>query len=383
MTPIDQLFQPLTSDQVFETLLTTIETYGVPARSWRKGGALRTILRAVAFVIATFLVILSDAIKGTFLDSATGRWLSLLATYVYGVTRLEATFANGTIRFDNTGGGAYSKAIGEARVYNPATNKSYTNTEAFTIAPLETNVLVAFQAVEAGAASSSAAATITEIETTMLGVQCTNPDAIVGSDAERDPELRQACRDSIAAISPNGARAAHAFFARRAKRLDGQNVNINRVTVVKDSSNGVVKMWVASPSGAPVGSDVAAVQEMVDAKCVPSGQRADVFAAVPVSLAFSATIFARKDAGLTAEAIKESALAALVELQRNYPIGGMRKSPVADSYLFSDKVAGAIVGAAPEAVFDVDGVGGDLPLAEGEVATLVPTLTVQLVSGAA
>lgn len=383
MTPIDQLFQPLTSDQVFETLLTTIETYGVPARSWRQGGALRTILRAVAFVIATFLVILSDAIKGTFLDSATGRWLSLLATYVYGVTRLEATFANGTIRFDNGGGGSYSKAIGECRVYNPATNKSYTNTEAFTVGPLEENVRVAFQAVEAGAASSSASATITEIETTMLGVECTNPDAIVGSDAERDPELRQACRDALATISPNGARAAYAFFARRAKRLDGQNVNVNRVTVVKDSSNGVVKMWVASPSGAPVGSDVTAVQETVDAKCVPSGQRADVFAAVPVSLAFSATIFARKDAGLTSEAIKEAALAALVELQRDYPIGGIRKTPVDDGYLFSDKVAGAIVGAAPAAVFDVDGVGSDLPLAEGEVATIVPTLTVQLVSGAA
>ncbi len=382
MIPIDQLFQAQTKDEVREQLLSLIETVGVPARSWRKGGALSTILTYVAALIAALTAVMVTAIRSMFLDTSEGFWLTQLAYYVYGVTRIDATFATGKVSFTNTSATTYTKQIGEVRVFNPTTKKTYTNTEIVTIPGLAVDVRFAFQAVEQGSASSSASASVTSIETTMLGVTCTNPDAIVGSDPESDADLRQACRDKTATLSPNGPRAAYAYFARRTKRIDGSAVDINRVTVTKDSSVGVVTVYLASPSGAPVGSDVTAVADNLYNNCVPDGQRADVFAATPVTLSLpSVVVYARKESGQTAEALKAGVLAALVALQRDYPIGGLKKGPGLPGYLFGDKISGVITGSSP-AIFDVDGVGSDLLLTAGQVASINATVTVNLVSGA-
>src|SRR5690606_14818917 len=95
-------------------------------------------------------------------------------------------------------------------------------------------------AFEAGSASSSSAGEITEIVTTMLQVTCSNPVALIGRDEESDPALRQRCRDSLGALSPNGPQAAYEYWAKSALRADGQPVNVNRVWVSTASSIGHV-----------------------------------------------------------------------------------------------------------------------------------------------
>lgn len=379
MISLTDLVTPLTADQVNETMLTTIEGLGVPARSWVKGRAMSVITRAAATLIATLTVLVSDAVKATFLDYASGTWLALLAYYVYGVTRIDATFATGVVRFDNSAGGSFTKAVGEVRVYNPTTKKTYTNTAAFTIAPLQTIVLVPFQAIEAGSSSSSAPGAVNAIETTMLGVTATNQLAIVGSDAELDPTLRQACRDKLATLSPNGPRAAYSYFSKRALRSDGTVVDINRCTVSRDSSTGIVDVYVASPSGAPASADVTACADNCNANCVPDSVTLNMHAATNVTLAIAPQIWARKELGGTSAEIALAAANALVSLQRDYPIGGIKK--IGTGYLFADYVASAIVASHP-AIFDVDGVTADLPLSAGQVAVIVPTFTINIVSGA-
>ena len=377
MIDLSDLTKPLTTDQVFEQLLDLIETLGVPARSWVQGRAMRVILRAVATMIALMSVLISDAVRATFLDTATGAWLDALAYYVYAVRRVPATFATGQVRFDNTGGGLYTKAVGEVRVYNPATKKSYTNSAAFTVSPLQAGVVVPVIATEAGSQSSSAPGTVSAIETTMLGVTVTNPLSVIGTDAERDQSLRQACRDKLATLSPNGPRDAYSYFTKRATRLDGTLVDVNRVTVTRDSSYGRVVVYCASPSGAPAALDVTACYNSCRNNCVPDSVSLELYGAVNLTVPVNAQIWARRELGGTIDEIKAAATAALIELQRDYPIGGVRK--VAAGALYADFVSAAIVKSHP-AIFDVDGIGPDISLSENQVVVFAPTFTVNIVA---
>ncbi len=222
---IDDLIDPPTEDQIFETFLDTLESFLIPARSWRRAGVARTILRVVAKTYAGFGLVISEAVRSGFLETARGGWLTLLARNVFDVERRAATFAAGEIELSNTGGGIFAFAIDAARFVWTVKGKAYTNAEAFTLNPGETK-LVAIHAVEVGAASSAPPDEITQIETTMLGVTATNPESVVGSDEEPDEELRAACKNKLASISVRGPRGAYALRGpRRAprRRLAGQH----------------------------------------------------------------------------------------------------------------------------------------------------------------
>jgi len=192
MNPIEDLIRPLTSDEVLERFLQILEDAKVPARSWRKAGALRTILRVASIVYSDFTVLMAAAIRGGFLDLAEGNWLTALAKYVYGVERKPATFATGKVRFKNTGGGSFAPGdypAGSVRVYSSETKKAYLNAEPLSLGAFETK-LVGIIAVEQGADSAAAPETIDSLETQLLGVEVINPDAAIGSDEENDEDLR-------------------------------------------------------------------------------------------------------------------------------------------------------------------------------------------------
>jgi len=162
MNPIEDLIRPLTSDEVLERFLQILEDAKVPARSWRKAGALRTILRVASIVYSDFTVLMAAAIRGGFLDLAEGNWLTALAKYVYGVERKPATFATGKVRFKNTGGGSFAPGdypAGSVRVYSSETKKAYLNAEPLSLGAFETK-LVGIIAVEQGADSAAAPETI-------------------------------------------------------------------------------------------------------------------------------------------------------------------------------------------------------------------------------
>ena len=378
---IDELTKPLTEDQVLERLLTIIEDLGLPARSWRKGGVARTILRAVARTYAGFTELMAAAIKSGFLETADGAWLRLLAKFVYGVDFIPATFATGTLQFTNAGGGIYGPfQPGEVRALWPISateNKAYTNTEIFTLNPGDVK-LVAFQAVELGSASSAPPGDIDTLETTMLGVTVTNLEAFVGTDDEADEDLRQRCKDKLAALSFNGPRGAYAYAVRSAKRTDGSAVDVNRLQVSPSSSTGIVNVWVASSSGAPIPSDLVFIADSIERIARPDSVTVNVYAATEVALSKSLTVWAKKTDGLSDTDLASIVDAALIAMTRTYPIGGIKKPPSVQGYLYATTIEGTAKGAHP-AIFAVDGVGADLPLADGQVATLATTITVRFV----
>lgn len=374
---LEDLITPITEDQALETFLSALETLGVPARSWRTASGPRTFLRVAARTFSGYTSLIAEITKGGFLDYAEKAWLTLLARYVYGVERVPASFATGSVTLTNTGGGVFVLAIGAVTVLWTAGKKSYVSTEAVTLNPGDVKT-IAFQASEAGSASSVPAAGIDALETVLTKVTVTNAAALVGSDEESDATLRQRCRDRLASLSPDGPRGAYAYAVRSAKRLDGSPVDINRVRVSPSSSTGVVTVTVASPSGVPVASDLTAIRLSIDTVARPDTVRADVNAASALAVNRTLTVWAKTTPGLTEAMVKGPAEAALVTLQREWPIGGIAKPPSLHGYLWSDTVKG-VVKASHAAIFDVDGFDTDQSMAGGQIAVLSCSVAVRFV----
>lgn len=381
MIPFDVLATPPTADEVLEEFRASLESYGVPARSWGKdgpsgtgGGVANTILVVIATVFAAFATIVSAIAVGGFLDYATGDGLTLLARYVFGVERIPATQATGQVKLTNSGGGIYTYAVGEFRVLNPTTGKGYVNASAFTLAALST-LSIDVISEEFGTAASSSAGTITKLDTTALGVSCTNPLAVVGTDAESDPRLAQRCRDRRDAYGVGGPRGAYAYWGISAKRIDGSAVNINRVSVSTSSSTGQVYVYLAAPSGAPSAGDVTAAALAFETYVRPDSVTVTTAAAVVRTVPVTATIWADPTVSTDTAALSAAALAALIALQSTWPIGGIRKGDGTTNGLFSDRINAALIASHP-AIFDADGVTSDVPLLANEIPVFVPTLTV-------
>jgi len=341
------------------------------------GGSLRTILRVMSGTFAGFTNIIVAFVRAGFLDLASGGWLTLLAYYVFNVVRIPATFATGNVLLTNSGGGIYTAVqIGQLRVIGSATKKTYTNTAVFTLNPGDTNISVAVQAEELGAASTAAPGTIDALETILPGVTVTNSTAVVGSDAELDPALQQRCKDKLATLSGLGPRGAYSYAVRSAVRTDGSIVDINRLSISPSSSTGVVTVYVASPAGAPSTADLDFIRASIESTARPDTVTVNVFAATALPLTKTITVWAKRTDGLSADDLTALVNTALVLMIRDYPIGGFTKPPSTSGFLYASTIDGTAKSAHP-AVFAVDGVGGDLAMSPGQVATLATTINIR------
>lgn len=374
---LDELTTPITEEQALETFLSALETLGVPARSWRLGAGPRVFLRIAARTFAGYSSLIAAITRGGFLDYATGSWLTLLAFYVYGVTRIPATFATGLVRFTNTGGGVFNEPAGQVTALWTLGKKAYVNTEAVVLGIGEEKSF-AFQAVEAGSSSSVPATQVNALETVLTNVSVSNLVALVGRDEEDDATLRQRCRDRLASLSPNGPRGAYADAVRSAVRLDGSPVDVNRVRISPSSSVGMVTITVAAPGGVPVASDLTAIRLRVDTIARPDAVRATVGAASSLAVVRSLTIWARSSPGLTEAMVKGPADLALIALGRDWPIGGIAKVEGGTGYLYADAVKGVVKAAHP-AIFDVDGFDTDQALGGTQIAGLSISTSVRFV----
>lgn len=172
---IDELFIPKPSGvgpsvppagSWMSVLITQAQTLGLPTTSWQAGEPERTILAIDAVALSQQDAVVSLAAQGGFLDFAasgtvsyvalngqtviapvtpdpsipsqnpTGRpgWLDLLASSSYGVTRLEATYASGTLAIANTSVSAQGPFLaGTYHVANTLTKATYANTSSLTI----------------------------------------------------------------------------------------------------------------------------------------------------------------------------------------------------------------------------------------------------------
>lgn len=324
---LDELTTALTRQQIEASIYEVLGHIGVNTTVWKPGAVVRTMIVAASIVLAGFSQLVAAIARSGFLELADGPWLTLVAKYVYGVDRHEATFAAGELTLVNSGGGIFELDPEDLVVANPSTGRTYRNTEAVELGAGET-LTIQIRATEAGSASSAVPGAITSIETPpMLGVTCSNALAIVGDDEEKDPALRTRCYEKLGALSPFGPGDAYAFAARGARRSDGTLVGVTRVRTVR-APGGHVTTYVASTTGGIDGdpddleTDLGLVNEEIQTKAGPLAVTAWTQSATPVAIAVTYEVWAYNTSGLTDAQFLTAIADRLATFMASQPIGG-------------------------------------------------------------
>ena len=281
---------------------------GLPVTTWRPGDPTRSLYHFLADVLATREGYTTEFIKAAVLSTATGDWLTVVASEVYGVTRVEATYASSTLVLTNGGGGYYTIEPGDITVKSAVSGKTYHNTTGGTLAP-STTLSLTVEADEAGTDSSAAEDEIDTLVTTLLGVTVTSSTAAVATDEQENESLREQCRATLGALSPNGPPDAYEYVARNPD-LTGTTL-VTKAATVENSSTGLVVVFVAGPSGGVGATPIAAVQAAIETWATPLCITPTVVSASAVMVAITATITGG-DLPATFDDDAEDALLALI-----------------------------------------------------------------------
>lgn len=325
---IEELTTPLTREQIQANIYTAIATYGTDATRWAPHNVVRVIIYMIALILAALSTLTSNLAKSAFLSTAAGPWLALKAKSDFGVDKNLSTFATGTIRLTNAGGGVYNDIqIGDLTVSNGF--KSYRNTAVFSLGA-STFVDQVFAAVESGAASSAAVNTITLMITPLTGVSVTNQAAFVALDDESDPDLRTRAASKLGTLSPATPKGAYEFWAKAARRGDGTLIGVNRVRVFPTSNNAPL-VYVAVPAGAVPGTvdnlstDLGRVADSIQRNAVGFGVFPVIASGANVVINVEFNVWAY-DTGQVTKADLEArgavALATFLGSSETSPIGG-------------------------------------------------------------
>lgn len=340
---IDELVTPLTPAQVETSLYSAMVGRGLTPTAWQPGAVVRTIVSALAIVLAALTTLIAYIARSGFLEFASGPWLDLVALHVYGTTRLEETFATGSVTITNTSGvGSFvGVPVGDLVVKNAA-GKTYRSTATFTLAASPgVSATVAVQADEAGSASTTVAGTLTELVTTFVGCTVTNPAALVGSDREGDEPLRARARAKTGVLSPNGPRDAYSYLATSAVRADGTSIGITRVRSIPDGVGGI-DIYVADPDGTTTGPDLVYVDEAIQLSAVPLAITARLHAATPLIIPVSYTLWMRDTSGLTTGEIEALIEASLQSYLSGVSIGGDVLPSISGGHVYRSAIQAAI-----------------------------------------
>ncbi len=347
---LSDLVTPVTRDDAKASIYRVLGVTGIDTTSWKPGAVVRTLITAVAIIVSAFSTLTAGIAASGFLDFATGSWLDLVAKYTFGVDRISATYASGAVTLVNAGGGIYALDPEDLIVTNPQTGKSYRNVDPISLGAFAT-VTISIVAIEQGAASTSSPGAITRLETTLTGVSCSNLLAVVGQDAESDPDLRVRCREKLGSLSPNGPWDAYAYFARTATRLDGSSIGVTRVRVTRDGF-GNVAVFVGTPTGSVNGTmtdtstDLGAIHDRLQKKATPLCVTESTWPTIVHAVPLSYTVYLYNTSGLSEQAIKDAIAAKLTSYLSTQPIGGNIVGT--QGWLYADALRSAIASVRPE-----------------------------------
>lgn len=366
---LSSLLAPVSLESWKTTIVNVASAVGLKTENWADGGYTRTLVALFSQLYSTASSVIQLLAASGFLDYAERDWLTLLAKNVFGVERIEATYASAAeaITLTNTGGGLYVFEVGDLVVAHSSTNKTYRNTSAGTLSPgVGVTLKLDLIAEEAGSDSNAAIGTITDLVTTNLSVTVTNEVALAGLDQESDEALRQRCRDSIAALSVGGIKKAYEYFAKSAVRTDGTAVGVTRVRVMPAVGDGTLTVYVAGASGALSGPDVAVIQDTFDETVTPYGLDATAVSATNLPVTAPCTIWIPASLGMSTADARQAVFDALEEYVQTLPIGGVIISPAAGK-VYWRALLGVISGAIPGMLKAQLTSEADITVADGEV----------------
>lgn len=379
-----------TEDAIYARGLLAAQAAGLNTTSWEPGDPTRSNYKYFAAVLGALEDVQVQYIAAGFLDWAQQKaeenndttWLVVLAKQVFNVDAVAATYAGTTVTLSNAGGGVYPIDAGDLTFKDTATGKTYHNTTGGTLASGPGTTLdVDVVADEPGADSSASPGEIDALVTTLLGVTVSNATAAVGLNAESAQSIVDRCRSKVGILSPNGPRDAYNFVA-LTPELTG-TTGITRSRCIGDSTTGVVRQYLAGPSGAISGGDLALALAAILKWAAPLCITPSIASASNVVVPVTYELWVYNSVGKTSDEIKADVATALGALFATRPIGG-DVIPPATGRLYQSLIESVIRGVYPNHTFRV---ALTLPAADvdltldavtGEVATLgtiTPTVT--------
>lgn len=336
MIALSDLTQEVTADEAKATLYAVCVALGLPITGWLSGAVVRTLIAVVAVVIAGISRLIARIARGGFRTLAEGDWLTLLAKDQYGIDRIVAEYASGTVRLTKTGGAVYSLDPGDLILKHATKPDTYTNRDAISLAGT-TTVDAVFVAMAAGTASNASIGEITQFVTPLNGVTATNTTAFQGQDGESDAELRERCAVQFASMSAAGPADVYVVKA-KAARLNGALIGVNRV-LVQVISAGSIKVLCAKNDGEITALEEAQVTSDLQT-ITPLGvtSYAATATAMPTNIRYTAYAYQGSQTELD---IQTKIYAALAAWLRTRPIGGD------NGYLWVSAIHAVILGADP------------------------------------
>lgn len=378
---LNELFTPLTRDQVVASMIDVAEQLGLPITAWEAGSVGREILEICAQMVANQTQTGAVAAAGGLLSYATGLWLTLLAYELYEVERTPATAGTGDLNMTNASGVTYTLAAGDVRGVNRTTGATYTSTTGGTLNSGGGTLTVTLVADLPGTDSNASAGEIDTLVTPLLGVTVTNPNAIVGTNEMTDAELVTLCRESVAKASPNGPQDAYSYFAKTTERSTGVLVGVTRVTVVQ--GNGTNYVYLASADGIVEASDVALVNTRIQTNVVPTGFTAVVSSATAQNVDVTATVYLALSSTLTNAEAQAAILEKLLAYFATIPVGGF-SAGLQTNAIFLEAIIGQIFQAIPGQIVQVELTAplADIGLSNNSVAVLTSSAASFTISAA-
>jgi 2-hydroxychromene-2-carboxylate isomerase len=269
---------------------TSISTYGpFDAGSYHVGQP--TAPGSPTYSNTATLSIPPSTIAGTAITNATNASPIVVTTSsAHGLANGDAVCVLG-VNGNTAANGAWyvaNKTGTTLELQGSAGNSAYTSGGAVYIPAVITGI-----ADVAGTASDAINANVvTQSVTSLLGVHVGNLSPWIGSDTQSNVQLAATCRLKLQSLSPNGPRGAYLYFAQQAQVLAPQltpplavGAAITRALVQPDLTTGTVVVTIANAAGAPSAGDVAAVDAVEQAYCVPDAVTASTQAAADRAMA--------------------------------------------------------------------------------------------------
>ena len=291
MTTYAALQTATTADAYLTQLLATLTANGFPATAWQSGNAGRTLARADAEALAELRAVVADVVKGGFLDTATGDWLTLLAAGLFDLTRIAATYAVGEVTLTcSASAGPYNITAAGLVVSDGTRRWRSTNSGLLTLASGGT-LTVEVKAESPGTAYNVSGSTITVITSPALaGVTVAAVSSWLTTsavDEETDAALRARCRLRWSTLGRGANLDAYEYNA-----LNAGQSSVTRAQTVPGGGDGTLVVYVAQSAATATAPQVAAVQAYVDS-VAPVTDDPTVTAATAITVNVTATIYVR------------------------------------------------------------------------------------------
>lgn len=370
-----------TAASFLSKMIVIAQALGLTTESWQDGDPDLTLFDAFARIQETKEAGIVSIVKAGFLDLASGDGLTLCARYLFNTERNLATYATCTLRLTNASGVAVVLDPEDITVQNSTTGATFRNTTGGTIASGGGTLDVTIEAETAGSDATSGVGDVDELVSVIPGVTCSNTTAAVGSDEERDVDLKARAKAKLGALSPNGPSDAYAYVATTPELVN--DAVVTRVRVLHDSTVGEVTVYLADDDGAVDAGTVTDVEAGIETWANPLCNSATVASASNAAIAVTYTLWVYESISKTSAEIEDLVETALLEGLRTRPIGGDIIPPALTGSIYKGWVEKTILSSVEPYGFrvSVSAPAADTSLTNAEVATLgVVTPTINMVA---